>query len=115
MTESIYVKFDYSEALQAKKDLLIVQAEIVKSVKNLRVYRKIRDKELKLKTRLKSQTSKVSDNLRKLHQLLPHPRLNSIHKEHESEEYSREKPRTKEDINLESQLREIQEKLRMLG
>ena len=115
MTESIYIKFDYDEALQAKKDLLIVQAEIVKSVKNLRGYKKIRDKELKLKTRLKSQTSKVSDNLRKLHQLLPHPKLHNLHKEQGSEEYSKEKPRTKEDINLESQLREIQEKLRMLS
>ena len=110
----IHVRFEYDEALQAKKDILNSQKQLLNITKIIKRYHFLRIEELKLKLNLNKKIKEANMNIRKLEKILPVLEIPKIlDKSHEGikEEKIREIP---EDTDLESQLAEIQRKLSSL-
>ena len=109
----VYIKFDYSEALESKKDLLSLELELVKVLKIIKEYKVMRIKELKLKKQLKGKTSSGLSNVKRILGTLPKIKLNSI-ESGLTKFTKKEKETSVYDSALESELEEIQRKLRAL-
>jgi hypothetical protein len=117
----IHVKIDYNEAVQSKKDLLSSEREFLRLLKTVKAYSLLRKDELSTKLRLQKKMKDLKLNLAKLHEALPKIKLPEILKKEREEFEEEEEERSskmKKDLNnqdLESQLREIQDRLRRLG
>lgn len=113
----IHVKIDYSEAVQSKKDLLSSERDFLRVLKTIKNYNILRRNELNTKLTLQRKMKELKMNLGKLNETLPEIKLPDILKKEkeyfEEEKSSKAKKENTED--LESQLREIQERLRRLG
>jgi hypothetical protein len=111
----IHVKIDYMEAVQSKKDLLASERDFIRILKIIKKYSLLRKEELTLRLRMQSKIKALKINLGRLSEILPKVKIPSILKKNEIEE---EKPlkikQEAKDKDLESQLREIQERLRKL-
>ncbi|MEK6945351.1 MAG: hypothetical protein AABW63_01005 [Nanoarchaeota archaeon] len=126
----IHVKLDYEEAVQSKKDILLTESELIKSVQAIRKYKEFRMKEIALKLELIKRLRDFKTHWRNTRNLLPPMELPKIveeyeegkhkkspHKESKKSEHEK-KAKVKEERhhdNLELQLKEIQEKLNRLG
>ena len=123
MTETIHIKLEYSEALQAKKDVLGSELGLLKIVKAMKNHQILRSEELKTKLRAHRKIRELKTTITKLQQILPRVRIPEILGEKEDKKIKDEdkkelRKRVKEkahDISLEVQLQEIQERLRQLG
>lgn len=112
----IHVKIDYDEAVQSKKDLLSSERYFILLLKTIKRYGLLRRDELNTKLRLQKKMKDLKINLGKLNETLPKIKLPDILKKDDSEEESSSKIKGKiVNIDLESQLREIQDRLRRLG
>ncbi len=115
MKESIvHVKFDYSDALQARKSILQMEVLNLNAQKYLKKYTEIRKEELKLKLKLQQKITQALLDLKKLKEDLPSSQLpEAIRKRkeeikqevHQKESYSRD---------IESELERIQKQLKQL-
>ena len=120
----IHVRFDYDEAVQSKRDILASEANLLRIIKKIKQYQLIRAVELKLKIRLNRKTKEFLALINKIRQTVPKIKIPEILKKEEfggveeSEKGNRTyKNLAKEDAysrDIESQLREIQEKLKSL-
>ena len=114
----IHVKIDYSDAIQSKKDLLSSEREFIRIIKIMKRYGTLRKEEMNTKLRLQRKMKDLKINLGKLHDLLPKIKIPEILKKgdffEEKETVSKEKKESNAP-DLESQLREIQDRLRRLG
>jgi hypothetical protein len=112
----IHVKIDYMEAVQAKKDLLSSEREFIRVLKILKRYSLLRKEELTLRLKMQNKIKSLKINIGKLNDILPKVKVPNILKKNDIHE---EKPlkakQEAKDNDLESQLREIQERLRKLG
>jgi len=112
----IHVKIDYMEAIQSKKDLLSSQGDLIRVLKTIQKYTLLRKAELSTRLKMQNKMKDLKVNLVKLNDLLPKLKIPNILKKKEIQE---EKPlnikQETKDKDLESQLREIQERLRKLG
>ncbi len=125
----IHVKLDYEEAVQSRKDILLTESELIKSVQAIRKYKELRMKEIAMKLELIKRVRDFRTQWRNTRHLLPSMELPKIveefeegkhkkehHKEHKKEKHHEAKIKEeKHHDNLELQLREIQEKLNRLG
>lgn len=120
----IHVKLDYSEAVQSKSDVLKSEANLLRILQTIKRYHPLRIEELKIKTRVHARIAEIVKNIKKLETTLPKIKIPKILKEHhpkdtaEIEEIEKKINYTKErkyDSSLESQLQEIQERLRELA
>lgn len=112
----IHIKLEYEEAIDSKKDILSSEANLLRIIRALKQYQGLRMNELKLKTGLYQKAREFRISIGQLQQTLPKLKIPSILKKHE--EIKDEKPmikKSKEDGDLEVQLREIQERLRQIG
>lgn len=119
----IYVKLDYMEAIQSKKDVLSSEMAVLQIAKTIKRYKVLRAKELALKLQMQTTMQDLKKNIKKLETTLPKIKLPNILK-HEDEVIKQvQKPFSEEvkevfeedyDNELESQLEEIQSKLREL-
>ena len=115
----IHVKFEYEEAVDAKRDFLFSQITALRIEKAIQGYRFYRMKELNLKATLYKKMKELRLNLVKLHKTLPKleiPKILNREREDliESEPISvMESPKEKTPYgnDVESQLREIQRRL----
>lgn len=118
MTEIIHIKLEYDESLQAKKDILNSELGLLKVAKAIKKHQILRSDELKIKLRLYKKLKELKANIRKLQYVLPKIKIPEILKE--KEENSEEKiikptiEKRAHDNSLETQLQEIQERLRQL-
>ena len=112
----IHVRLEHNEAIQAKKDLLLSQANLIKIMQTISEYKKLRSKETRLKTKLKTKFREALTEIRKLQRELPKLEIPDIIKEDSEEVQELEETIQKKKYNndLESQLQEIQDKLRNL-
>ena len=132
----IHVKFEYAEALEAKKDILGLQKSFLKTADKIGKFNSLRSEEMKTKLRLQKKMKETSEILRTFRKMLPEakmPHLKEIEKmpalkpvvEKSIEikekpkmiEARASKPKSKIQYasdDLESQIREIQEKLNSL-
>lgn len=117
-TPLIHVGFQYDEAIQAKRDLLSLEMNLLEATKAVTNYHSLRTEELKLKIKLYLRTKEYINLLKQLKKLLPKYKLPKILQEIEDEQVDVEK--IKEDTpvkygtDVDSQLEKIQDKLKSL-
>jgi histidyl-tRNA synthetase len=119
----IHIRLNHSEAVNAKVDVLSTQMNLIKMIKIMKVFHKLRSEELKTKLKIQKKLKDLDKDVHKLETLLPKIHIPKILK-HEEEEIiekpavvkktEKKKERDPKDIDLERQLKEIQDKLRML-
>ncbi|MEK6819843.1 MAG: hypothetical protein AABY03_01435 [Nanoarchaeota archaeon] len=138
--ELIHVKFKYSEALEGKRELLTLQQSFLKTADKIGKFNSLRSEEMKTKLRLQKKMRETSEILKTFKKMLPEAKVPHLKKEElkfsvekpAKEEVQKkveikEKPKTIESRaiksktkteyasdDLESQIREIQEKLNSL-
>ncbi|MBI2004211.1 hypothetical protein HYS72_01980 [Candidatus Pacearchaeota archaeon] len=113
MTESlIHVGLNREELINSKKEILSTEADLIRILQVIKKYQLLRTNELKLKTRLFKKLKETKAEIKKLEEILPKPKIPRILLgiENKKDEF---KISSKKD-NLESQLEEIQKKLREL-
>lgn len=139
----IHIKLDSNEAIESRRDVLNTEVDIIKIAQNIKNYRAQRLKELQFKIILLKKLKEAQSDLRKIKTLLPKLEIPKILKKHEEEMHKeieikelrpidevkeekipkkekKSKKEIKEKIkpvenSLESQLKQIQEKLNSLG
>lgn len=109
----IHVRLGYEEAIQSKKDILFSEMTLIRILKSVKKFRLLRKEELELKSNLHDKMKEVNIDIRKIQLLLPKPKMPEILKS--PHEFKLKKEETKEDTDLENQLREIQERLKSIG
>lgn len=120
-TENIlHVKLEYNEGIQSERDVLLSEKGILGILKTVKRYQLLRGEDLNNKLRIQKKMKDIELNITKLHQTFPVLKIPDILKD--EEEYRKErdekrhgkKKKDDEDIDLENQLKEIQERLRKL-
>jgi len=114
----IHIKFELGEAIESKRDLLSSEAGLLKISKTINCYRSLRLEELKFKLKLLRKIKEIKTKINNLQKILPKGKIPEILKEKEQDELEikiKKTKATKYDKELESQLQNIQEKLRALG
>ncbi|MFZ1970595.1 MAG: hypothetical protein WAU65_00215 [Candidatus Nanoarchaeia archaeon] len=109
----IHVKLSYEEALQSKKDILASEIDIINIIKSIKRFLLLRDLELKMKSSFYKEVKKIAMNVKLLEADLPEVRIPKILKRPQENEEENSTNRVSGD--LESQLREIQRKLKSLS
>ena len=113
----VYVRLSYDEALEAKKDILSIQGDLLRIIKIIRTYKSLRIEELKTKAKTYRKIKDLMLNIKNIKTNLPKIKVNPIRND---EDVIRRTiiHKTKEndaDDSLETQLQEIQEKLKAIG
>jgi hypothetical protein len=119
----IHVRVEYEEGVQAKKELLSCEMEFLRILKILKKYHLLRKEELTNKLKLQNKMKDLKTNLGKLTEILPkvkvpeNLRKKAVVEEGAVKEESKGKKakEEKKEDDLETQLREIQDRLRNLG
>ena len=110
----LHVKLEYEEGLQSKRDVLSTERDLIRIIKVMRRYHLLRREELNNKLRIQKKIREVKLNMIKLIQVLPKIKIPDILKKEEVKEEIPTKKKESYDVDLETQLREIQEKLKRL-
>ena len=122
----IHIKFEYEEAVQAKKDILFSQANLLRIAKAVKNYNTFRSEELKLKIKAHKKIKELLTDIGKLQQTIPKIKIPEILQKTFEEDFkgSEGKPsvkikipaeKTRYDKDIETQLAEIQARLKRLG
>ncbi len=119
-TETIYLKFEYDEAINSKRDALFFQASLVNIAKIIREYKKLRKEELKLKSQLYNKLKKLKTSINRINKSFPKVKTPSFLEEEEEpkkkskgKKKKEEKPKVSSD--LEKELQKIQRKIQELN
>lgn len=118
--ELIHIKFEQSEALNSKKQILLSEKTLIEIMKTIRNYKELRKKELIFKTKLQKKILETLNTIKKLQNALPKETFHDLPKKQDFElNYLQEKIKKakeqKYNQDLENELRNIQEKLRSIG
>lgn len=114
----IHIKFEYEEALQSKKDILLSEMNLLKISKTIKNYSSLRLEELDLKLKLFKKIKEINADLRKLQISLPRLKIPEILKKDEDTEEISKVKEIKErpyEGDIEYELQEIQDKLRSIS
>ena len=109
----IHIKFDYSEALESKKEILFVEKSLMIMESGIKNYASLRDNELDSKSKLHKKMKELAANIRKLQKNLPEVEYSKKENNNNFEkDVKKFKKETRiEDNSIEAQLNEIQRKL----
>ncbi len=115
----VYLKLRYDEALKSKKDLLFMESSLLTILKIIKKYNLWRTEELRIKSELYKALKDLGASVRKTKSVFPFLEIPESIRRRELERIEQAeniKP-IKEifDEDLESQLRNIQDRLRTLG
>lgn len=115
----LHVKLEYDEGIQSERDVLSSERDILGILKTIKRYHFLRGEDLNNRLRLQKKMKDVELSIIKLHQTFPSFKIPEILMN--EEEYKKErdekrhgKKKDSDDIDLENQLMEIQERLRKL-
>ena len=113
----VYVKLEYEEALQSKRDILAAQIGLLKIIKMMKNYRIIRLEELKLKEKMYKKIKDLISNIKKIKTSFPTVKVPQLKKSDDElfREKLKETKKSSGDDGLDAQLQEIQDKLRAIG
>lgn len=105
--KNVHVRFEYQEALNGKKQLLSSQMNFLQLLKRVKSYKVLRKSELILKSKVKKELKELKTEIENIQIIFSPEEIGEVkiekkHKERES------------GGSIESQLREIQEKLARL-
>jgi len=110
----IHVKLEYEDAVESKKDILSSEMDLLKIIQTIKRYRELRTQEFKLKIKLYRQIKTLLTEIRRLQKDLPKLEVPKILKEPQIKKTIPKKEIIIDD-NIESQLKEIQDKLNSLS
>jgi len=115
----IHLKFEHEEAVISRRDLLTSEIDLINLIKSLEKFMALRSLELKLKAKFFREAKKMETEIKRLEKSLPDievPRMlkHNVQKKKELLESSFDL-KTSKNNDLESQLMEIQRKLRQLS
>lgn len=119
----IHIKLNHREAVNSKVDVLSTQMNLIRMLRTMKSFHKIRSEELKVKAKIQKRLRELDKSIHKLELLLPKieiPKILQHEKEEVKEEVRKEvrkdvdKKKDYYDKDLEIQLKEIQEKLMKL-
>lgn len=120
----VHIRVDYEDALATKRNILSAEANFLKVIKRIKRYELLRGEELNNRLRIQNKIKDLKTNMTKINEVFPKVKLPEILKKNEVEKKKKieEQENIKEPIkekheedDLETQLREIQEKLMKLG
>jgi hypothetical protein len=109
----IYVKLKYEEGIDSKKDILSTELSLLNIIKIIQRYNSIRTEEFKVKSRIFKAVKELNLTIRKTQSSFPFLKIPSQIKRKNNED--REIITKKIDRNLESELKEIQDRLILLN
>lgn len=115
----IHLKFEYEEAVQSKKYILYSEKNLMVIAKKINNYLSLREDELKSKIKLHKKIKGTITTIKKLQGIVPKIKIPKIiekenHKTKEKGPIKIRPKRKKNNEHIESQLQEIQEKLKTL-
>ncbi len=117
----IHLKISYLDSLEAKKDILTLQKDLLALGDRIERFNSVRIVEINSKIKLGIVMRKTIDSLKKLKGILPEPKIPKILvKEEKEKPIKRERKldmrmqKIRDTRDIESQLREIQSKLASL-
>lgn len=109
----IHVKIDYSEGVEAKKDILNAQMSLIKILQSIKKYHSLRANELKVKTKLKSTFTRTKTNLTKLNATIPKIKIPEILHKEDSEKHTQEKKIDIKEVVEKQRQQKVQDELSM--
>ncbi len=114
----IHLKIDYLDSLETKKDVLTLQKDLIGLAGQIERFNSVRISEINSKIKLGIAMRKTVDSLKKLKGILPDPKVPKILiKENAEKPAKKEKKldmkmqKIRDERDIESQLRDIQNKL----
>lgn len=108
----VHFRLGYYESVEAKKDILSSEMFLLNMTRTLRKYYLLRAEELKIRTGIQKAIKKLNVTIKKTESFLPVSQM----PEEEIEKPTVKKTKmSKEEKDLESQLRDIQAKLRAIS
>jgi hypothetical protein len=113
----IHVKLEYDEALQSKREVLSSEMNLLRIAKTIKNYHILRSNELKRKLKLYRKIREIITSIKNIQITLPELKIPEIlKKDKEIEEPKKVQVKERQyDDSLESQLQEIQDKLKSIG
>lgn len=108
--QNLHIKLGFSEALNSKKVTLSSEINFLSMEKNFQEYKKLRQAEAEKKSALKAGISAFLKEIDRLELLLPKTKM----PEAERKKFAEEISETAKKSGLESELRQIQERLKAL-
>ncbi len=111
----IYLKLEYDESIESKKDLLSSQMLLLNLIKSIKAYHSIRLEELKIKTQIYKAVKELNLTIKKTKSSFPFLKIPEKAKRENINQKEMTPVRGKTDNNLELELQEIQKKLRNIG
>ena len=107
--ETRHVRLDYVNALNAKKDLLGAEINLLQVIRKIKSYKAIRKKELTSKNKLRLELGKLRKQMDGLYKHLPMEGVKMDKRK------NKKKKVVEESRNLDNELSEIKKKLERLG
>lgn len=115
----IYIKLEYLEALESRKDVLNVERNLLLLKKIMNDYNSLRSGELNLKLKLHQKMKSLLNTLNYVEKTFPMIEHNQPVKEQQSDQIpikqTKTKPQKTPPTGIDAELRDIQEKLKSLG
>jgi len=117
----IHVKLEYGEALQARRDILLSEINLLRIFSIIKKYHLFRSEELKTKLKIYRRIKEIKSDINKLQITLPELKIPRRLKEEQEEEVKETEKSIRQikespyDENLETQLQQIKEKLNSIG
>jgi hypothetical protein len=87
----IHVRLDYDEALETKRDVLSIEANLIKIAQAISNYKELRTRELELKKDLDEKSSVLRADIKQVRTILPKMHLPKIVKKFEEKKHKEEK------------------------
>jgi hypothetical protein len=110
-----YVRFTQEETTRTQTNFLESQVHILQGLKRFKTYRLLRNEELQLKIKLKTQIDALNEQLAVVDRLLPQTEFKFPHpKQTHTSKESTEKTETADTYSLEDELAAIHKKLQAL-
>jgi hypothetical protein len=115
----LHVKVNYGESINAKKQILSSQIRLLRIIKNIKKFKELRILELDQKINISQRTKGLKEDLKNIQKILPNQEIPKKYKQKittpnkEVKEKTIQKKEPESDLDL--QLKEIQEKLRLIG
>ena len=110
-----YIKIDYNEALNAKRDLLLAEINSIELIKKIKGYRFLKKEESNVKNKLRKEISSIKSSLNLLESNLPTEIKEIKDKMHIKSKNKEKYKKVQERDNLKSELEDIRRKLEMLS
>lgn len=113
----IYFGLDYSTSLKSKKELLSLEMTLLNLIKSVRRYKLLRQEEFKIKLSMYKEIKELNIKIRKTYSSFPFFKIPKKMQRVELKKSIRKNVMPKEeiDIDLEFQLKDIQDRLKSIG